>query len=268
MLDPHVDQGAGLRCQTPQAAPRLAALAGHGDVETELPLLWELCSALQAQGYRVAVLDTTAHETEQSPGLQDLLDGGTAPEDGWDYTGDPGLCAFPAAGGLATLADASGKPRPAALPRLARALRCYDVAILYGGVPLLVEWARHCAITPVLATAPRQAGVLAAYRSLKSLCDAGVVPTVASVVTRPGIATAGSAEAARTNLAQCAQTWLGRHIDVLRVRASLDSGTASAEIHRLALRLVEGAATLAPEPFLFQPPATGQGNFDRPARSH
>ncbi len=269
MLDPRLDQGAGLRCQTPQALPRLAALAGHGDVDTELPLLWELGNALQSLGYRVAVLDATAHETPDAAGLQDLLDGSATPDDTWDIDEPMGLCAFPAAGGLALLSDETGQPGPAALARLARALRPYDIAILYGHVPLLAAWASHCIITPVLATAPRQEGVLAAYRSLKSLSDAGVMPTVASVVTRPGVATAGSAEAARANLARCAQAWLGRQIEVLRVRASLGNGRASAEIHRLALRLLEGATTLVAEsPHVFTPQAAGQGILERPARSH
>lgn len=268
MLDPRADQGAGLRCQTPQALPRLAVLAGHGDVDTELPLLWELGNALQSLGYRVAVLDSTAHEGPEAAGLLDLLDGGAAPEDAWDTDEPLPLCAFPAAGGLTALLNGEGQPLPGAMARLARALRSYDVAVLYGHVPTLATWARHCSITPVLATAPRQEGVLAAYRALKALHDVGVRATVASVVTRPGMVTAGSAEAARANLARCAEAWLDQHIDVLRVRASLGHGEASAEIHRLALRLVEGAATLAADTAPLSSPAASQGILERPARSH
>lgn len=247
MLDAALDQGAGLRLQTPQSAPRIAGFVSQGDPDTELPLLWQLCDALQSLGYQVAVLDCTTTETADLPGLRELLDGSLGMDDGHSpWNGDSfGMSVLPARMGIASLSTSDGSPHPAATARLTRALRPYDLALLYAGAPLLARWSRECGMTPVLAAAPRQSGVLAAYQSLKSLVDAGVVPTVASVVTRAGVATAGTAQAARENLTRCAAAWLGCKLDVLRVRTSLDGERASGDVHRLALRLIEGAATLA-----------------------
>lgn len=247
MLDAALDQGAGLRLQTPQSTPRIAGLVAQGDTDTELPLLWQLCDALQTLGYQVAVLDAHSAESADTPGLRELLEGSLGMEDGAAQADDwTGMAVLPAAAGLARLvAPHGGDPLPAAPARLARVLRPYDMVLLYAAAPLLARWARYCGMTPVLAAAPRQSGVLAAYQSLKALVDAGVVPTVASVVTRAGVATAGTAQAARENLARCADAWLGCRLDVLRVRTSIDGERASGDVQRLALRLIEGAATLS-----------------------
>jgi len=273
MLESCLDQGAGLRLQMPQLAPRLAALVGHGDTDTEMPLLWQLCEALQVLGYRVAVLDAAGAETFDMPGLHGLLDGSLAADDCYDpltAASAHDLAILPARKGLAGLTDRRGLPRADAACRLGRALRAYDISILFGSAELLAGWSQHCAITPVLAAAPQKSSVLAAWKSLRSLIDAGVVPTIASVVTRPGMATAGSAQAARDNLARCAESWLGFQVDVLRVRAAPDGAPASAEIHRLALRLIEGAATLASvaTPLAPAPDAAAFARYDRSVRSH
>ncbi|XAH23054.1 hypothetical protein AAFF27_24215 [Xylophilus sp. GW821-FHT01B05] len=273
MLEAHLDQGAGLRLQMPQAAPRLAALVSQGDPLTELPLLWQLCAALQALGYQVAVLDATVAETADAPGLAQLLDGSMAADDELDPGAEPaGLAVFPAASGLAMLT--AGTQAPAAvhasrLARLARVLRPHDLALLYGSAELLARWTAQCGIVPVLPAAPLQSGVLAAYQSLRVLHQAGVVPTLASVVTRTGMVTAGSARAARDNLARCAADWLGCRIEVLRVRtATADGAPVPGDVHRLALRLLEGAAALAPEPVLAVPVTGAHSAFDRSEQSH
>ncbi|WPB57749.1 hypothetical protein [Xylophilus sp. GOD-11R] len=273
MLESCLDQGAGLRLQMPQTGPRLAALVGHGDTDTELPLLWQLCDALGALGYRVAVLDASRGETLELPGLHGLLDGSLSADDDFDLLGQvpaAELSVFPARHGLAGLAKPDGALRADAGARLGRALHAYDIAILFGSADRLADWARHWAISPVLPAAPQKDSMLAAWRSLKTMVAVGVFPTLASVVTRPGMATAGMAQAARDNLARCASHWLGRDVDVLRVRAAPEGEPASAEVHRLALRLIEGAATLATvaTPLAPSPDAAAFVRFDRSIRSH
>ncbi|QHI97977.1 hypothetical protein GT347_08200 [Xylophilus rhododendri] len=273
MLESCHDQGAGLRLQMPQTCPRLAALIGHGDTDTELPLLWQLCDALQSLGYRVAVLDASRAESFDTPGLQGLLDGSLSADDELDPSGSFAaveLSIFPAHRGLASLVGLDGVPDFGASARLGRALHSYDIAVLYGSAAQLAEWAGHCAIAPVLPAAPRKSSLLAVGKAVKTLADAGVLPTLASVVTRPGIATAGVAQAARENLARCAAYWLGREIDVLRVRSAPEGEPASTEVHRLALRLIEGAATLATvaTPLAPAPDAAAFVRHGRTARSH
>jgi hypothetical protein len=74
MLEMCANQGAGLRGIAKQAAPRVIAMASHGDQEGELPLLWSLCSTLVDFGYPVAVLDATTVESASNPGLEQLMD--------------------------------------------------------------------------------------------------------------------------------------------------------------------------------------------------
>lgn len=281
MLESCLDQGAGLRLQMPQLAPRLAALVGHGDTDTELPLLWQLCDAMRCLGYRVAVLDVSGTESAESPGLHGLLDGShSADDDHHDHFDHRmpayNLAVFPSRRGMASLITARGAPRTDACARLGRALRAYDLAVLFGSAAQIAGWAHYCAIAPVLPAAPQKDALLAASRSLKSLVEAGVVPTIASVVTRPGIATAGIAQAARDNLSRCATRWLGRQVDVMRVRSAPEGAPISSEVHRLALRLIEGAANLAsgasplapaPDTDAFPLPFPSP-RFDRPVRSH
>ncbi len=236
------DQGSGLRQLIPGRILRLGGLVAQGDQDTELPLLLRLCDILHDMGHDLAVLDATTAESAAAPGLSGLLDGSFDPRDlaaAQDFPA--GLTVLPAAGGMATLRSGD----KTALARLSRACRAYDMVLIYGGAQLFAALAPHCLIQPALGCAPDPNGVLTTYKSLRTLVAVNIVPAVATVVTRPGMATAAGALAARENLRQCVLDRLGRQIDVLRVRVVADGGAPDAEARRLALRLFEGAATLA-----------------------
>lgn len=260
MLDRDASQGASLRPAIHgQPAARLTAMVSHGDQQTELPLLWQLCAALQGFGHHVAVLDATAAETALRPGLQQMLDGSQVGDAGYDAAG---LSVWPAATGMQALAtacdvladaargngaDASSAREVAAAAmraHLARALRPHDLVLLYAAPDRLAAWMGGSALAPLLATSPVQSRVLAAYQSLRQLLGTGIAPTLATVTTETGPAPAASAQAARTNLAHCASVWLGRQIDVLGVRTSLHAEFPSADVRRLALCLIERAVAL------------------------
>ena len=237
-----IDQSTGLRHLMPGCMLRLGGLVAQGDTDTELPLLLRLCEILQDMGHTVAVLDATFAESSASPGLRGLLDGSLDPLDVRAACDFPaGLTVLAAARGMASLCANGG----ATLPRLSRVFRAWDMVLVYGGAELFASLSPHCRVRPALTCAPHPQGVLAAYRSLKTLVDAEIVPAVASVVTRSGMATAAGALAARENLRQCALDRLGCRIDVLRVRAMPEAGAPDQETARLALRVLEGAATLA-----------------------
>lgn len=246
------DQSAGLRHLASSHLVRLGGLVAQGDQATELPLLLRLCDTLGASGHRVMVLDATRGETDAEPGLAGLLDGSFEPLDLHRATDWPGgLVVLPAMRGIASFCMNGGAaPTP---HKLARACRGHDIALVYASARVFTSMASRCRVVPVLACAPHREGVLRAYSTLQLLVAAGIVPPVASVVTRSGMATAAGALAARENLRQCALDRLGCELDVLRVRATGDHGAADAETNRLALRLVEGAACLpeidgSPEP--------------------
>jgi hypothetical protein len=264
MLDRDNSQGASLRpAMHGQPTARLTAMVSHGDLSTEMPLLWQLCAALQSFGHHVAVLDATATETPARPGLQQMLDGSHVGDAGYDTAG---LSVWPAAAGMQALATAcdvladaardngadaaSARELAASAMRahLARALRPHDLLLLYATPDRLSAWMGGSALAPLLATSPVQSRVLAAYQSLRQLLDTGIAPTLATITTETGLAPAASAQAARTNLSHCASVWLGHRIDVLGVRTSLQAEFPSADVRRLALCLIERAVPLNPVP--------------------
>ena len=73
MLDIGFHQGAGLHSFTPQSELRVLAVASQNNAASALETLWQICAHLQRLGLPVVVLDGTAQETEDSPGLLHLL---------------------------------------------------------------------------------------------------------------------------------------------------------------------------------------------------
>ena len=70
MLDLSLHQGTSLHCHTPEIELRLSAVVSQGPNGRALETLWQVCSHLQRLGYPVVVLDGTAGESYEAPGLQ------------------------------------------------------------------------------------------------------------------------------------------------------------------------------------------------------
>ena len=73
MLDSGWHQGSSLLGQS-SGQLRVLSVIPSGEVE-DLHALWQACAALQAQGYPVMILDGLESETDQAPGLEDVLQG-------------------------------------------------------------------------------------------------------------------------------------------------------------------------------------------------
>jgi hypothetical protein len=69
------NQAAGLAALAVGSSPRIVALAGHEDARSELPLLMQLCTAWTQLDYPLVVLDAHVRETDQVPGLLQLMSG-------------------------------------------------------------------------------------------------------------------------------------------------------------------------------------------------
>lgn len=106
MLDIGFHQGAGLHSFTPQSELRVIAVASQDNAATGLEALWQVCAILQRLGYPVVVLDGTAHETDDSPGLLHLLQQAPWNEGGHLNMGAmaSSLAVIPAAKGLLNVA--------------------------------------------------------------------------------------------------------------------------------------------------------------------
>ncbi len=250
MLEPFADQGESLRHSAPQASLRLIALVSQGDSDTEQPLLWQLCTALQGFGYPPVVLDGTSRESAQHPGLQNLLDHAHWPSlDG----GSTGWQVMPAATGLASLARSSHGDNMALQP-LAPLFRAYSVLLVYGRIELLMPVLAGSGVQPVLAVTSPRASVMRGYRTFKQLLLQGrLTPTLVAMATTPLRNAEAAARSAGKTLQKCAMTHLGCHTDLTTVRGEGAAGGRADDAHRLALRLLENAVTVDSPAYASQP---------------
>lgn len=242
MLEMCVNQGAGLRGIAKQAAPRVIAMASHGDQQGELPLLWSLCSTLVDFGYPVAVLDATTVESVDNPGLEQLMDDAYWPGDlssealSWSV--------IPAALGLQRLGvRKSGSCLP--LDPLSGLFQSFGVIVIYARADVLTLVLPDSGIEPLLTVSPAKMSPVTAYQALKQmLLNAKLRPTIASIVHEPFSNTSTASHSPVENLQKCAMTFLGYRLDSLVVRAAQPQDRPSDDMHRLALRLLENAMPL------------------------
>ena len=248
MLEMCVNQGAGLRGIAKQAAPRVIAMASHGDQQGELPLLWSLCSTLVDFGYPVAVLDATTVESANNPGLEQLMNDAYWPGDlssealSWSV--------IPAALGLKRLGSqktANGLP----LDQLSGLFQSFGVIVIYARADVLTLVLPDSGIEPLLTVSPAKMSPVTAYQALKQmLLDAKLRPTMASIVPESLPKGVVPSYSPVENLQKCAMTFLGYRLDSLVVRAVQPKDRPSDDMHRLALRLLENAMPLRSHHFV------------------
>lgn len=242
MLETCINQGAGLRGIAKQTAPRVIAMASHGDQQGELPLLWSLCSTLVEFGYPVAVLDATTVESDDNPGLAQLMDDVYWPG---DLTSEAlSWSVVPAALGLQRL----GARRLAGslpLDPLSGLFQSFGVIVIYARADVLTLVLPDSGIEPLLTVSPAKMSPVTAYQALKQmLLDAKLRPTIASIVPEPLSKAGVTSYSPVENLQKCAMTFLGYRLDSLLIRTAQAQDRPSDDMHRLALRLLENAMPL------------------------
>lgn len=235
-LDTLAHQGAGLQGLAPRQALRLQAVLSQPGAGNELEALWQVCSSLQRLGYPVVVLDGTALESDHAPGLEHLLGGAPLPG---AQAASTSLAVVPAARGLALLA-AHGAGPAAALQHLHPLFRAYALVVLYAPAQHIAPLLRGSACVPLIMTGPGAQGLVGSYRQLKHMAlHAGMACTVAAIVPPQAPACAGQTGEALDTLRASALAHLGLHIHTTTVAAA-----RAQDIQRLALRLLENAATI------------------------
>jgi len=241
LLDTGFHQGASLHGFTPQVDLRMLAILSQADTPLSLELLWQVCSSLQRLGYPVAVLDGTARETDDAPGLEHLLaapswQGSLAMGNGDASTSS--LAVIPAAHGLVRLAERSAWNDGPVLQRLHPVFRAYALVVLYAPPETLAPILRGSATVPLILSGPGSSGVVQGYQQLKHMAvHAGVHCTVASVLP-PGRRPTPEGKALQA-LQRCAERHLGTVLRTTTVRAA-----SPQDIQRLALQLLENACTI------------------------
>ena len=247
MLETCVNQGAGLQGLALQAAPRVLAMASHGDRQGELSLLWSLCATLVDLGYPLAVLDASAAESDTNPGLAQLLD-----DSGWraDQSFAPlPWSVIPAARGLQQLCQHHAPGLE--LDALGGLFQGFGVIVIYARADVLTRLLPDSGVEPLLTVSLDKMSCVTAYQALKHmLLSAQLRPTITFSRCEPGPDTAMAGPSPLKNLQDCAMTFLDYRIDLLSVRERQGHTSPSDDMHRLALRLLENAMPLPRHPFV------------------
>jgi hypothetical protein len=246
MLETCVNQGAGLQSIALQASPRVIAMASHGDQQGEMPLLWGLCSTLVDSGYSVMVLDANAVESDNNPGLAQLLDDASWRDGELDeeLIEPKSWSVLPAALGLLRMSrstEAQGLP----LDPLGGLLQNFGVIVIYARADVLVRLLPGSGIQPLLTVSALKTSPVTAYQALKQmLLNANLHPTVARIVVNDGPDLSEMGRPEVDNLKHCAMEFLGYQIDPLTIRARQPKNRDFNDVSRLALRLLENAMPL------------------------
>lgn len=236
MLDAGIHQAAGLCAMAAQQAPRIVAVASHGDRDSELPLLWQLCTTWTTLGYPVLVLDANVIETRKAPGLRQLLADSEAL--GHLGRGPETWPIVPCALGLADLCRPDRRSDSASrIRQLSELFHTYELILLYAPANELATGLYGSGLAPLLPVSSSETALLTAYHALKQLLNNGKLrPTIVAVMNDPALATRVSGLSIGRNLQDCARDFLACEVPALAVCPSL-----AADVRQLALRTLESA---------------------------
>lgn len=242
MLELGVNQAAGLLALAPQMAPRLVAVASHGQQQGELPLLWGLCQTWVEMGLSVLVLDGHAQEAPHNPGLLQQIDSPPGRSAGPDETGEWSV--LPAAQGFAALSKSIA---PSAL--LGGLFPDFSVILVYASAVTMAGLFKHTGLAPVVVVPPLKASSLSAYQALKQLLlDAQLRPTVANIALSPVANASMPNLSPAQQLQQCAMNFLGYTVRPITITAASHNEGWRDDLHRLALQMLENALMLQRHP--------------------
>ena len=242
MHESPLNQAAGLQGLIQPSGPRIMAMVSHGDESAELPLLWRLCWTLSDLGYSVTVLDATTFESESNPGLDQLFENSFFQSEARIEA--PAWTVVPSGKAIQNMCTPPSN-QAQNLRRLGQLFASDSVVILYSRAEWLVPMIGHCGVTPLLAVSPVKASLLTSYRALKRLLINGQLePTIVNMVPSSYDTPTGwtNSSAGATSLVECARNFLNYDVKTINLPATEEH--ASSAMQRLALRLMEGAASL------------------------
>jgi hypothetical protein len=230
-------QASGLAALARARSARLVAMVSHGHEASELPMLWRLCLTWVELGYPVTVLDAGTQESENNPGLEQLLN---CPHTALARDQDSTVWdVVPAASGLQTLCYSH-------LPldhRLAGLFPDDGVVLVYGSAGVLARLLADQHLQPLMVVSPARESLLTSYQALKRLMSRpGLSPLVIDQSAENPTNVGRQTSAAET-LAECARNFLSLELPVVHVQTQ-QGDAATADIQRLALRVLENALPL------------------------
>lgn len=242
MLDLGFHQAASLHSLTPQAELRLLAVASQGNTASGLETLWQICGSLQRLGYPVVVLDGTAQESDDSPGLLHLLQHATWNDGASLNLGATAssLAVIPAAKGLQHLSRKAGDTARSPMESLLPYFRTYGLMVIHAPASTLGPLLTHTATVPLVVLGSGAAGVMTSYKSLKQIAlHTGLPCMVAALLHSNTAAERHKAQSQLMTLQACAERHLGGPI-----RTTTIATQNPQDLQRLALQLLENAGTM------------------------
>lgn len=243
MLDIGLHQAVGLHSFTPQSELRLLAVASQGNAANGLETLWQVCAILQRLGYPVVVLDGTAQESDDSPGLLHLLQQTPWSEGASLNMGAmaSSLAVIPAARGLQHLSRRSTEKGNPPLQTLLPYFRTYGLLVLHAPASALGPLLTHTATIPLVVMGQGASGVMTSYKSLKQIAlHTGLPCLVAALLHGNTTSEKRRTRSALTTLQECAERHLGGP-----VRTTTIATQNPQDLQRLALQLLENAGTIS-----------------------
>lgn len=252
MLDPEgMDQSQGLRQLASTALPHLISVLHHGDRAAEMSALWQTCNGIQRLGYPLAVLDFTAAETTQNPGLQDALEHRYGPTP----TPDAGWTIIPASRGMRAL-QLQGTSARAAATTLSKLFSAYSVLVLYGDADALATVIQSTACGPVVAISPEMPSLLSAYNSLKQLMGQVALPSGKLVTLKDDDTPEHLGQKVAKSLQNCTMKYLKCKLQHFEISHQIEADQQSESMRRLVLQLLDDKP-LSPAPMARLGPANG-----------
>lgn len=262
MFDASLHQTTGLNELFVQPAQHVIVMASNGDWHGELPLLWNLCSAWSDMGYTLTVLDATTTESDNNPGLQQLMGNMRLPAAGeFDHAN---WAIIPAALGLTQLSEhwPSNKTETL-LQTLGHLFGNYEIIVIYASAQNLADCLADTGIEPLLPLSINTLSIVPTYQALKHLMLKGRLhATTVTVVDTSNPKDFLSAQRVNQRLQDCAFNFLGQRISTLTAPSQRLDDLAAQDVKTLALRLLERAVSVRQDSFaLSQIPARPLDTF-------
>ena len=238
MLEACADQGAGLRHLGMNSTTRVIAVTSHGSHQSELALLWCICSALIELGYAVTVLDGTLEEQECEPGLLQILDsqhwqlGADVDQGTWSV--------LAAAMGLSKIChpqESQGQP----LQRLSSLFESGQVVVVFARGDLLAKLLEGSNVQPLLAVSSSPMSLMTAYYSLKQMhITAQIHPLIVSI-EQEYISRINNTQTPGETLYDCARNFLDCTLSPPLIANLNTEDGISPEMNRLITRMLATA---------------------------
>lgn len=263
-----LNQAAGLMELAVVDTTKLLAVVSHGDEFAELPMLWRICSSLVGFGYSVTVLDGIMEESQENPGLEQMLD--------YAYwrgvsTESPSWRILPSRHGLNFMCEqAQHNPKGLFdLTELARLFRQENVLLVYSDARTLSLMLRELNLRPLLATSNSKTSLLTSYVALKRLLLNGKIePTIANVKNTDLEIQAMNPTNPSKGLVECAEQFLNYHVHAMDVELPATDDSPCSAADRIALAMLEQGVPLYADWSNVGNKLTSAHTFDTPVRSH